>query len=159
MSDTKNAKDLIEQKLKEMPNMMYGNDSMEMTYKYTCMSTGMMFETYGKPATYSPFTGGTDIEPMMDHQEAVNPGEYMKPTGIPPSQANPQVQTPLAPNPVPPAPPAWQNQPWAPNPAPDAQATIGATQAAPTGYVPYPQQSMQPGAVPPHQKKKPGEKT
>jgi len=154
----KTPSQLIEERIQEMGPDMY-HDSERM-YMYTCMDTGMKFETYGQSATYSPYTGSMNIMAM---NEDVNPSEYMKPSSVPPSQSNMHQQTPLHPNPVPAgsAPKGgpdydWMNKPWAGNPAPDAQGVIGAdaSSVALRGFVPYPQQS-----VPPHVNKNPGEKT
>ena len=143
---SKNAKDLIAEKVQEMgPN---GFDSMQEEYKYTCMDTGLMFEAYGQVPMYSPYTGSSNImaeepgdTPMASGYESVNPGEYMKSTGVPSNQADPKKQNPLSPNPVPAPGPTDQNTPWAGNPAPDASGTIGAIQADGRGFVPYPQSS------------------
>ena len=52
----KTAKQLIEDKIEEMPM------EMGMPYKFVCMSTGLYFMTYGDMARYSPYTGGMDVE-------------------------------------------------------------------------------------------------
>ena len=148
MSD-KSPNQLIEERVSEMDEHggAYSDDTV---YRYHCMSTGMMFETRGEPASVSPFTGTKDIKEQ----------EYMQNTDIPANQKNMQVQTPVLPNPVPASGPYYdQNTPWAGNPAPDATGVVGATTADSRGFVPYPQQSMQPGTIPPHVNKAPGEKT
>lgn len=154
----KSPSQLIEERVDEMGPDTFGDLNEE--FKYTCMDTGMIFETYGEPAAFSPYTGSPNIMEEVGHPaEAVNPNEYMKPTGIPPSQANMHKQVPIAPNPAatgPGLPPTTQ---VSPNPAPDVQGVIGAPTADPRGFLPYPQQSMQPGQVPPHVTKKPGERT
>lgn len=152
----KTPSQLIEERAAEMSDMdLYDSEPRH----YVCVQTGMVFETYGEPAKCSPYTGSTEIVEQT-------PADFQKPTDIPANQKNPMQQTPLSPNPVPagsapkPGPDAnWQNTPWSPNPAPDAQGTIGADQAGPQGFVAYPQQSMQPGHVPPYTTKQPGEKT
>lgn len=146
----KTASQLIEARLKEMPMDMAYPDDMESEYKYTCMDTGLMFETYGEMASYSPFTGSMNISMM----ESVREQDSQKPTGIPASQANPMQQTPVAANPAPAGAPNWMNTPVSGNPAPDAQNLIGTVAADGQGYVPYPQQS-----VPPYTQMQPGMKT
>lgn len=169
-----NVKKLIEERAKKL------DENLGMApEKWVCMETGMYFKVpEASSPMYSPFTGGTEIEPAGNGDyddeysddysndysngyngypmEAVNPSEYMKPTGLPPGQGDPHKQVPPSANPAPAQPGAgsWQNTPWAPNPAPDASGAVGASSANPQGYVPYPQSS-----VPPHVEKKPGEKT
>lgn len=163
MSDT--AKALIAEKLKSkgLSENMVGS----MEYKYVDLDTGLYFETYDGHAMYSPFTGGTNIEMANDagmvdvptevpmSYEAVNPAEYMKPSPVPGNQGDPYMQNPLMPNPVPPSGPTYSpNTPITGNPAPDVQGQIGADDADPKGYVPYPSTN-----VPPHKKKTPGDRT
>ncbi len=148
----KSTTQLIEERVHKLDEHggAYADDTV---YRYHCMSTGMMFETRGEPARVSPYTGGQDIQEQT-------PADFQKTTDVPANQKNQQVQTPLMPNPVPaPGPYYPQNTPWAGNPAPDATGVVGATTADSRGFVPYPQQSMQPGTIPPHVNKAPGEKT
>ncbi|MCG8435641.1 MAG: hypothetical protein MJA83_16580 [Gammaproteobacteria bacterium] len=160
------AKALISEKLKEkgLSESMVG----EMSYKYVCMDTGMYFETYDGHAMYSPYTGSTNIgmagaekemaSPMPPpyYGEAVDPSQYMAPRPIPSNHQDPYTQNPVSPNPAPaqPADTSWMNTPWTPNPAPDVQGRVGADDADPSGYVPYPGND-----VPPHKKKTPGDRT
>ena len=148
----KSPSQLIEERVSEMDDMGMYND-LEDEYNYTCMDTGMDFETYGEAAMYSPFTGSSNI--TMREEVTEQPSDYMKPTDIPSNQKNMQQQVPLSPNPAPtqPGPGSWQTTQLSPNPAPDAQGMIGADQAGPQGFVAYPQQSVPPfKTMPPNQK-------
>lgn len=146
----KSPSQLIEDRMSEMDMMgMYGDEDYEGQY-YTCMDTGQRFETYGGDAMYSPYTGSTNITIA----EEVGEQDYMKKTDIPPSQKNMQKQTPLAMNPAPAQPSPPPTTQLYPNPAPDASGMVGATQANPQGFVPYPQQS-----VPPYTTMSPNQKT
>lgn len=152
----KSPSQLIEERVQEMGAMgMYGSEYDDSEYAYTCMDTGLCFETYGEPASYSPFSGSTNISMMESANNEQD--SQMASTDIPPSQKDPQTQKPLQANPAPaqPGTGSWVNKPASANPAPDAQSTVGSTQANPTsGFVPYPQQS-----VPPFVNKQPGERT
>lgn len=151
----KSPSQLIEDRVSEMDDMgMYGgNDFGEDEYYYTCMDTGMRFETYGEAAMYSPYTGSSNI--VMSEEVVEQPSDYMKSTDIPPSQKNMQKQVPPSMNPAPSqsGPATWQTTQTSPNPAPDASSMVGATSAGPQGFVAYPQQSVPPyKTMPPNQK-------
>lgn len=158
MSNNKSPSQLIEERMSEMPDMMYNGEEPE--YKYVCMDTGMTFETYGESASVSPFTGTSNIM-MREEVAEQTPADFQQMKDIPSSQKDPMKQTPVSQNPAPaqPGSGSWTNQPWSPNPASDQQGVVGADSAGPRGFVPYPQQSMQPGQVPPHVNKQPGERT
>lgn len=146
------AQRLISQKLKEKGLSESFDKSVE--YKYVCMDTGMFFESFDGHAVFSPYTGSKNISEVQN--EEVNPSSYMEPSALPSNQTDAYSQNPLQPNPAPsqPGSSSWMNSPVSPNPAPDAQNRIGADDADPSGYVPYPGNN-----VPPHKEKKPEDRT
>lgn len=139
----KSPSQLIEERVAEM-----GDEELT---TYTCMDSGMTFEVLGE-AQFSPYTGSPNIVSEMEFQQMKD---------VPPNQKDPMKQVPLQMNPAPAQPGAgsWQTTQLSPNPASDASGTVGADQAGPRGFVAYPQQSMQPGSVPPYQTMSPNQKT
>jgi len=129
----KTAKELIDEHMSE--NGMFG-DEYGPENEYMCGDTGMKFETYGAPASYSPFTGSMNF------------------MGLGPSEA--EQNKPLKPNPTPSEPSAPANKPSKGNPAPDAKGSVGATKADKKGFV---TSTPSAGKVPPYKEKKPGERT
>jgi len=175
MKIKKSAAELIEQRLQTL-----GEHVGEAEYMYTCLDTGLQFETVGESASFSPFTGSANIEGMgleephadMDYDPELDDighyGEstdFMQDTPIPGNQQDPHKQNPLSANPTPSqssSSPMGDMTQTSANPGEDDDSDIGDDEADPsTGFVPGENDDLEPGEedVPPFTTKSPGEKT
>lgn len=112
----KTAAQLIEEQVSEMGDMYMDSD---VSYYYRCMETGLGFETFGEPASYSPFTGSPDIMA----EEASSKDFEQSPQGQNPVPSKGGID--------------WKTKQTAANSAPSDKNPYGATSPDGKGFLPF----------------------
>jgi hypothetical protein len=112
------------------------NGQGDTAYKFLCLDTQLVFETYDHSALYSPFTGSSNIEYVGTEDYSMYGEEegFMTPSKVPSSQRDMRQQKPLKSNPSGAKSLPWKTKRGKSNPAPDKGSVMGSS-ASKKGYV------------------------